>query len=266
MLATQLVAQPINPRTLRQDIGIEQELGAQVPVDAVLKDEEGKAVRIGDYLNQGKPVIIVPMFFRCGGTCIQIQEGSMKCFRAMKYKDIGRDFIVLNISIHPKETSDLARIKKVDALTTYDPKNERPTAASGWHFLTGDLDNLKKVMNSIGYKFEYDAVNDRVAHPAGMILLTPDGRVSKYFYGFEYSQRFLLIALADAQAQRVGTKEEPRFFGCISVDPATGQMTMNVMRTLQVSGILTVILLFGGIFLMTIRNRRTHINGRAPQA
>ncbi len=252
--------QPINPRTLREDIGIEQKLGAFVQADAVFKDEDGKTVKIANYLNQGKPVILVPMFYRCGGTCIQISEGSIKCFRAMRLKDIGRDYLVLNIGIHPKETPDLAKVKKIESISSYDPNNKRPTAASGWHFLTGDLPNIKKLLDSVGYTFEYDAVNDRLAHPAGMILLTPDGQISKYFYGFQYSQRFLIISLNDAQSMRVGSKEEPRFFGCLSVDPATGQVTLNVMRSLQVAGVLTVVLLFGGILFMTFKYRRSKLD------
>lgn len=238
---------------LTKVIGFEQRLGNQVPLDARFKDEAGREVTIGS-LQSGRPTVLMLVFYRCidvSGTCFLELEGAMKSFRSMQRDTIGKDFDVVTISIHPKETPDLAAAKKAQFLEQYGRKE----AANGWHFLTGDLPQIQRVADSVGFKFRYDPVKDRVVHPAGLVLLTPNGAVSKYFYKTEYPSKYLRDSIVAAGRGEIGSREIPILLGCFVYDEATGKTRLHVKNALKVTGFATVILLAMSIALMTRRQR-----------
>jgi protein SCO1/2 len=232
-------------------LGIDQKLNAQVPLDLPFVDENGKKVRLGDYFNQGKPVVLIPVFYKCQGVCIIELEGVLKAFRGMRRDRLGRDFMAICISIHPKETPEDARRKKNEIIEFYNQGG----AEQGWRFLVGSQESITAITQAVGFRYTYDAEKDIINHPAGIMILTPEGRISQYFIDTQFVPSLMLTALDRAKAEKVGSRTEPVWFGCLQRDPATGQLTVNVMRTMQVLGILTVIGLFGGIAVMSLRER-----------
>ncbi|MCX7799117.1 MAG: SCO family protein [Fimbriimonadales bacterium] len=247
-------------QNLRDAIGIDQLLEAKVPLDARFTDSEGRAVRLGDLFSRGKGVLLVPVFYECKGVCTTILTNVTRSLRSMQAMSVGRDFEVVTISIHPKETPRQAAEAKRDFLQVYN----RPGAEKGWHFLVGGLDQIRRVTDAVGYRFLYDPERDAVSHPAGILVLTPDGRVSRYFYGIEFSAKLLMQAIADAGQGRIGRKTEPLFWGCVMYDPKSGKYTLVVDRALKIGGALTLLILGTTIFVLSRRGSVHGAGGGAP--
>ena len=227
-------------------IGLDQRLGNKLPLDAVFRDEHNAKVKLGDYFGK-RPVVLMLVFYSCQSSCQLEIENAMKSFSDMKVQDIGRDYDVVAISIYPKENAALALAKKADVLSGY----ARPGAYDGTHFLTGELPQIKRDTDAVGYRFTYDPLKDRILHPTGLFVVTADGRLSRYLYGVDYASPLLSASLRTAGAGEINVPSEPILFGCINVDPHTGKTTLNVFRALRVGGIATVIILALSIFLMS---------------
>lgn len=245
---------------LKQDQGpdltgkmaFEQKPGAQIPLDATFKDEHGKSVKLAEYF-KGRPVALMLVFYQCKGSCLLEFEGALKAFRALQVDDIGKSYDVVTISIHPKETPALALAKKNDTLETYN----RPGSDDGWHFLTGNDDQIHAVADSVGFKYYYDPVKDMLVHPTGLVLLTPGGRVSRYFMGTEYSSPLLRESLLAAGGNEIGPVAEKTYLlGCFQVDPQSGKMLLHVQRATQLLGAATLIGLVSSILVMNRKHRR----------
>lgn len=234
-----------------KEMGIEQRLNVQVPPDISFFDEYGKPVQLGQYFGK-RPIILMLIFYRCYGVCAAELNSVTKSMRAVKSMSIGKDFDILCVSIHPKETPELALEKKQEYLKLYD----RPEAEKGWHFLTGRYEDILKLCGVVGYRYFYDPVKNIIRHPAGIMILTPDGRTSKYFYGVDFPSLPLTTALRDAAASMIGTKVRPQLLGCILVDPATGRVSVNIMRTIQVASALVLALLVSYVGWSVVREKR----------
>ncbi len=243
-------------QNLKEQIGIDQLLEAQVPLDARFTDETGRQVRLGDYFGK-KSVLLVPVFYECKGVCTTILTNVTRSLRSMQAATVGRDFEVVTISIHPKETPQQAAAAKADFLQAYG----RPGAEKGWHFLVGSQDQIRKVTDAVGYRFLYEPERDAVSHPAGILVLTPDGRVSRYFYGIEFSAKLLMQSLIEAGQGRIGKKTEPMFWGCVMYDPKSGKYTLVVDRALKVGGALTLLILGTTIFVLSRRGSANAAGG-----
>lgn len=243
-----------------RSLGIDQRLGDRIAMDATFFDETGREVQIGQYLGR-RPAILMLIFYNCKGVCTQELIEIAKTLKAVKSASIGRDFDVITVSIHPKETPALAAQRKTEYVSYYN----RPGAADGWHFLTGRMDQIRRLTDSVGYRYTYDAVKDLIRHPAGIFVLTPEGRVSKVIYGIEYPSKQLRDALADAGQGKIGRRTEPLLLGCLQVDPATGRVTVNVINTLKAACVATVLILFGSIGLMSWRGRGTRRTAAGPE-
>jgi protein SCO1/2 len=240
-----------------QGVNLEQRLDAQVPVDAVFQDEHGKSVRMGDYFGK-RPIVLNLIFYRCPGTCSVELEGMVDCFRKMDMS-VGKQFDVVTISINPKETPALATDKKEALLEMYG----RKTAQAGWHFLVGDDVNIHRVADSIGYSYKYNPNSPNVqgmfAHPAGIILLTPHGKVSRYFFTTMYRPKDVSLGLVEASNNKIGSLVE-RFVlrTCLyQYNPYTGRYGVQIFRLIQLSGFATVLIVGSGISMMLIKERRT---------
>jgi protein SCO1/2 len=236
---------------LLKDVDLVQKLDAQLPLSAPFRDETGRDVTLGEYFHKGRPVVLVMMYYECPMLCSQVLNGLITSLRPLNFEP-GKEFDVVGVSINPKEMPGLARDKKKAYLEDYN----RPQTAGGWHFLTGDEPAIKQVANAIGFQYAYDEEIKQYAHPAAITVVTPEGRVSRYFYGIEYSSRDLRLGLVEASANRIGSPADRIMLLCYHYDPATGKYGAMTMRLVRTGGAFTVLGLGSFWFVMFRRERR----------
>jgi protein SCO1/2 len=232
-------------------VRLDQKLDAQIPLDLQFTDENGKSVRLAQYFGK-KPVVLALIFYRCTGSCTEILNGLTKTFKKGEFVP-GNGFETVIVSIAPKETPQDAMQRKQECLQ----KLEKPQAAAGWHFLTGEKSSIDRLAESIGYHYVYDEERETFNHPAGILVLTPTGKTSQYFYGFNYQPKDLRASLETAKVNKIGSMVEPIFFGCMVFDPLTGKYTLDVIRSLQVFGTATLLIVVFSVVYMSFRYRRT---------
>lgn len=249
-------------------IGIDQKLGDQVPLDTPVMDEHGKQIKLGDVLN-GRPVVFMPIFYTCQGVCgVELSNMLKSAIKMKKTFAIGDKFDLVVLSINPKETPDLALAKERDLQNMYyvsnspDHSNPADLPSTGWHLLTGTSEaNIRKVTDSLGFRYEYKPATDQINHPSGIMILTPQGKISSYIYGADYPTKVLQDSLELANQGKVGAKAEVILLGCIMVDPVTGKRTLMVERVLKFAGILTVLILGISILKMSIDSKKNPAGG-----
>jgi protein SCO1/2 len=224
------------PPVLRE-VGFDQRLGEQVPLDAVFRDESGGPVRLGDCL-EGRPTVLVLAWYRCPMLCTQVLNGLSKSMRACGL-DLGRDFQVVTVSFDPGETPELAAAKKASYVEDYG----RPGAAEGWRFLTGEEREIARLTAAVGFRQRWDPATKTYAHAAGVVVLTPAGKVSRYFFGLDYRPRDLRLALVEASDGKVGSPVDRVLLFCFHYDERTGRYTPAVMAFVRLGGALTVLCL-----------------------
>lgn len=239
-------------------IGIDQKLGDQVPLDTPVMDEHGKQIKLGDVLN-GRPVVFMPIFYTCKGVCgVELSNMLKSAIKMKKTFAIGDKYDLVVLSINPKETPDLALAKERELQDMY----SRPESGPGWHLLTGTSEaNIRKVTDSLGFRYEYKPETDQINHPSGIMILTPQGKISSYIYGADYPTKVLQDSLVLANEGKVGAKAEVILLGCIMVDPVTGKRTLMVERVLKFAGILTVLILGISILKMSIDSKKNPAGG-----
>jgi protein SCO1/2 len=239
--------------TILKQVDIEARMNAQVPLDATFRDETGRTVKVRDLLREGRPVIFAPVYYECPMLCTQVLNSLFTALGVISL-DPGKDFTVVAMSFDPKEPHGLARDKKAAYLAKYD----RPGTEQGFHFLTGDESSIVPVLETIGFKYKYDPAIDQYAHPAMVAVLTPDGRVSKYFLGIDYSARDLRFALVEASEGHVGSAFERKVITwCYNYDPTTGKYGLLTMRLVQAGGIVTIVAMLAFWTVMWRRERAT---------
>jgi protein SCO1 len=234
-------------------VGIDQRLNQQVPLDAVFKDEQGREVRLGQYFN-GKPVILALVYYSCPMLCNQILNGMLGSFRQVSFS-AGEQFEVVTVSFDPKETPALAAQKKATYIKAYN----RPTGDAGWHFLTGDEANIKRLTEAVGFRYHWDEPTKQFAHASGIMIVTPEGKLARYFYGVEYPSRDLRLSLVEASQNKIGTPVDTLMLYCYHYDPATGKYGAVVMNILRVAGVITLILMGALFFLLRRIGRRRQL-------
>jgi len=234
-------------------VGIDQHLNDQLPLDLHFRDETGKDVRLGDYFGKQRPVILSLVYYRCPMLCGEVLNGMTSALSIVSF-DLGKDYDIVTVSIDPREKpEDAAKIKQV-YLRRYN--RHSPTAAQGWHFLTGQQDQIEKLAAAVGFRYVYDPRIDQYAHASGIQVVTPEGKLSQYYYGIEYSPKDLRLGLIQASQNHIGTVVDALVLYCYHYDPATGHYGAIVMRIVRLSGIATVLLLGGFIFIMVRRDIR----------
>lgn len=247
--------QPIVP-----DVRIEQRLDQPVPLDLTFRDEQGRTRPLADYFH-GKPVVLVLAYYRCPRLCSLVLNGVADALRRSDY-EMGKDYEVVTVSIDPTETPELARAKKA----AYVEHFGRPGADAGWHFLTGDEPEIKRLADAVGFRYAYDDKHGEYAHASGIMVLTPAGRVSRYFYGMTFAPRDVQYGLEDASAGRIGSPiTQPLRLLCFEYDPATGKYTLLVFRIVQLGGVVTIVGLGAGLVIALRRERRAKA-ARAAEA
>lgn len=235
-----------------QGVGIDQNLNAQIPLELNFTDDTGHNVRLGQYFRE-KPVVLALVYYECPGLCDSILNGLAEAMTKTSL-NAGSDYQVVTVSFNPKETWQLADAKKGNYLEKYN----RPGAKDGWHFLTGQQDAIKKLTETVGFHYNYDPINKQYAHASAIMLLTPDGKISRYLYGIEYKPRDFRLGLVEASANKIGTPADQVLLFCYHYDPMTGKYGMAIKRVTQVVGTATAVSLFGFVFIMLRRERRSH--------
>ncbi len=238
------------PRQL-QNVGIDQELNHQIPLDLVFRDETGKTVRLGDYFGK-KPVILSLVYFNCPQLCPMVEQGLVESLRQLRFS-IGDQFNVVTVSFDPKDTPFEAYAKRAVYLSMYNRKG----AAAGWHFLTGDEASIAALTQAVGFHYKYDPQTGMYSHATAIMVLTPQGKLARYFYGIRYPSGQVRLALVEASHDKIGSPVDAILLFCSRYDPATGKYSLIISRVLFIASLVTVILL-GGMLFILFRSGRRH--------
>jgi protein SCO1/2 len=231
-------------------VGIDQKLGAKVPLDVPFRDEHGNRVALADCTG-GKPTVLVLAYYRCPMLCTRVLNGLLDALRAIP-DSAGGGFNVVVVSFDPREKPPLAAVKKAAYLGEYG----RPGAEAGWHFLTGDPLAVASLADAVGFRYEYDRETEQYAHGSGLVVLSPDGTISRYLLGVNFPARDLRLALAEASEGRVGSPADQVLLLCYRYDPATGTYTFAIIRVLKWLSGATVLGLAGLVGFLAWRGRK----------
>ena len=229
---------------LLQNVGIEQHLDAQVPPDLTFRDETGKAVKLGDYFGR-KPLILNLVYYNCTMLCGEALAGLASAMRLVKF-DVGKEFDVVTVSFDPRETPEMAAAKKNDYVKRYG----RANAAAGWHFLTGQADSIDSLTKAVGFQYQYDPKTSQYAHATAIMLLTPQGHISRYFYGVDFPPKDLRMGLVEASQGKIGNAVDAVLLYCYHYNPETGKYGAMVANILRLAAAATILFLGGFLFIL----------------
>lgn len=235
------------PSQLR-GVGIDQHLNAQMPLGATFKDETGATVTLGKYFGK-KPVLFTPVYYTCPMLCSQILSGVVAGLRPLSLKP-GRDFEVVAMSINPSETPADAKSKRDQYSHSYSSRD----GTSGWHFLVGSQQSIDQVTRAIGFRYHWDPVNKMFVHASGIMIVTPDGKIARYFYGVEYEPKDLKLGLIEASHDTIGSPVDQVLLFCYHYDPKTGKYGAAVLNLLRLVAGAVLALLVGGLFFLWKRD------------
>ena len=240
-----------SPQEVIKEVSYDQKLGAQVPLDAVFRDERGAPVRFGDLCNGQRPVLLVLGYKECPMLCSLVLSGLTETLNDLR-TTTGRQFDLVDLSIDPTQSAaDAAAQKRL-----YFKRYARPGADAGWHFLTGAEPEIRRVADAVGFRYRLDPVTNQYAHAAGLVVLTPGGRVSKYLFGVNFDPPDLQNAIAGASASRVGSPIERLILLCFHYNPIHGRYGATIQSAFRVAGVLTLLALGGLIFALIRREQR----------
>lgn len=259
-------AQPagVRPPVLK-DVGIDQLLNNQVPLNLEFRDENGRTVKLAEYFKD-KPVILSLVYYDCPQLCTQVLTGLLGAMKGLPMTP-GKEFINLTVSFDPREKPELAAAKRAEYLRRYN----RPGSEEGWHFLTGDEAAIQALTKAVGFRYIWDPVSKQYAHASGIMVLTPQGKVSRYFYGIEYAPRDLRFGVIDASAGKVGSLADQVILYCYMYDPARGTYGLVITRLLRIFAALTLVTLAALFFFLRRKEKQKeaqwktqHLAGNAP--
>jgi protein SCO1/2 len=242
-----------------KNVGFDPQLNAQIPLDLPFVDENGNNVQLRDYFKQ-KPVVLAFVYYGCPMLCNQVEQGVVGSLRMLSFTP-GRDYEVVFVSFDPRESADMAAQKKKSALEHF----RRLETAAGWHFLTGTKDSIDAATKAADFRYSFDAKTNLFAHASGILLLTPDGRISRYFYGIEYPGRDMRLGLVDASAGKIGTPIDRVLLFCYQYDPSLATYSASILKIIRLGGILTVLCIVGGILIFRRRDTTQSGAKRAQQ-
>ncbi len=246
----QVMSSDVTLDNATKNVGIDQNLNAQVPLDIDFRDESGKQVQLNDYFGD-KPVILALVYYECPMLCTMVLNGLLQGIDALEF-DVGNEFEIVTVSFDPTETAEMAGKKK----NAYLAKYQREGAENGWHFLTGAGASIKKLTDAVGFRYKMIPETGEFVHASGIMLLTPGGKLSRYFYGIEYPARDLRLGLIEASANKIGSAVDQVLLFCYHYDPTTGKYGLVIMNVIRLVGAVTVIVLVGFIIIMLRRDRR----------
>jgi protein SCO1 len=236
-----------------KEVGFDQHLNERIPTDVPFTDEHGRTVQLGDYFGR-RPVVLAFVYFDCPMLCSQVLNATASALDLMSI-EAGREFDVVAISFDPRETPAKAQSRKAVTLERY----HHAASDAGWHFLTGDQAAIDRVTSAVGFRYTWDELTKQFAHPAGVVVLTPDARLARYLFGIEYGPRDLRLAIVEASEGTIGTVADSVLLYCYHYDPMTGRYGLVVMRLLRAGGIATVFAIASFVLIMLRRERRAPI-------
>jgi protein SCO1/2 len=239
------------------EIGIDQRIGDQLPLDLPFTDETRRTVRLGEYFGR-RPVILALVYYECPMLCTQVLNGLVSALGVMNF-EAGREFDVVAVSFNPKEGPGLASQKKAAYMERYD----RPHTAVGWHFLTGSEDSIRRLTSAVGFRYTFDDESKQFAHGAAIQVVTPKGTLARYFYGIEFSARDIRFGLIEASEERIGTPIDDVLLLCYHYDPSSGKYGAAVLGLVRLGAIATV-LAFLGFLTVSLRRERAAGASAAP--
>lgn len=231
-----------------QNVGFSPQLNSQIPLDIPFADESGREIRLRDYFGR-KPVLLALVYYSCPMLCDQVQQGVAGSLKMLSLRP-SRDYEVVFVSFDAREKPALAAKKKEAILTHYG----HPETASGWHFLTGSQESIAALTKAANFRYAFDPQTNVFAHASGILLLTPEGRISRYFYGVEYPARDVRLGLVDASAGKIGTPVDHLLLYCFHYNPGTARYSATVLRIVRLGGLLTVLTIIGAILIFRRRD------------
>jgi len=254
LLASPIFAQQPGPPPILREVSIAQRLNEPIPPEIIFRDENGQTVHLGDYFGT-KPIVLSLVYFDCPALCTEVLNGELRTMKAISL-DLGKDFDAITVSFEPKDTPELAKAKR----DVYAGQYGRPGARENWHFLTGDQPSIDALTQAVGFHYAYDSASRQYAHAAAILVLTPHGRIARYFYGVQYPGRDVRLGLVEASEGKIGTPTDHALLYCYQYDPMTGKYGLIVMNVVRAAGVLTVLVL--GIFMFVMfRRERNHPSG-----
>ena len=247
-------AQQLGPPPILREVSIAQRLNEPIPPDIIFRNEDGKAVHLGDYFGK-KPIVLSLVYFDCPALCTEVLNGELRTMKAISL-DLGKDFDAITVSFEPKDKPALAMAKR----DVYAGQYGRPGATGNWHFLTGEQASIDALTQAAGFHYVYDSASRQYAHAAAILVLTPHGRIARYFYGVTYPARDFRLGLVEASEGKIGTPTDHALLYCYQYDPMTGKYGLIVMNVVRAAGLLTLLIL--GIFMVVMfRRERNHPKG-----
>jgi protein SCO1/2 len=247
----------VRPELLR-DVGLDQRLGGSIPLDLTFHDEHGRPVALRQFFGQ-KPVILTLVYYQCPMLCTEVLNGLLRSAKELPL-EIGRDFSIVTVSIDPSERPVLAEVKH----ELYAGLYGRPGGPQGWHFLTGDEAQIKALAQAAGFRYAYDSASGQFAHPSGIMVLTPAGKLARYFYGITYPPRDLRLGLVEASQEKIGSPVDHILLYCYHYDPATGKYGLLISRVIKAAAALTILSL-GLVIAILFRRENYGLPGRSAR-
>lgn len=235
-----------------QNVGFDPALNSQMPLETPFTDETGQAVKLSQYFGHNKPVVLALVYYGCPMLCNQVEQGVVGSLKMLSFNP-GRDYEVVFISFDPRENTAMAAEKKKSALEHF----QRPATADGWHFLTGTKESIAAITHAANFRYKLDARTNLFSHASGIMLLTPDGRISRYFYGIEYPGRDMRLGLVDASAGKIGSPIDRVLLFCYQYDPSSATYSASILQIVRLAGILTVLGIVMGILVFRRRDLAT---------
>jgi len=241
-----------------QNVGFEPPLNGQMPLDLPFRDETGRGVQLREYFGQ-KPVVLAFVYYGCPMLCDQVEQGVVGVLRMLSFNP-GRDYEVVFVSFDSRETPEMAAEKKKKALVHF----RRPETNSAWHFLTGSKESIEAATKAANFRFSFDRKSNLFAHASGVLVLTPDGHISRYFYGVEYPGRDMRLGLVDASAGKIGTPIDHVLLYCYHYDPTAATYSASILKIIRLGGVLTILSIIGGVLISRRREALAARNLRQP--
>lgn len=241
-----------------KDVGFDQKLGSQLPLDAWFTDQDGQRLQLGELFGE-RPVLLAFVYYECPMLCSLVMNGVAKSLDILPF-DVGDEFDVVAISIDPGETPELARETRAATLERYG----RPQTKAGWHFLTGAEESVRRAADAAGFRYVYLPEEDEYAHSAGVLVATPEGKVAQYFYGIEYAPKDLRLAFVDASEENIGSMIDQVLLYCFQYDPQLGKYTAVAMRLVRLAGLVFVACLSAFLLIMWRREKAVTEAANSP--
>jgi protein SCO1/2 len=249
-LADGAVAAPSAPAEILSKVGFDQHIDEAIPGDLVFRDEQDRQVTFGE-LHRDKPIVLALSYFACETLCPLVRQGVVNALRPLGFT-VGKDFDVVFVTIDPMDTAATSQAVKQTTVHDYG----RAGSENGFHFLRSDPKTIGRLADAIGFRYAYDEAQKMYAHPAGIVLVTPEGRIARYFFGVEYATQDLRLGLVETSQNKIGSPVDQLLLLCYHYDPTAGKYSLLIIDVMRWAGGLTVGLI--GLFIFVMWRKESH--------